>query len=274
MRGRVNDWLRSAIAHSIRVAGVVFSGLLRVRVKRGYKRTLNRRHNGTGGKFAVTSGSAGDPKRILYTSKRLRACKWVFVDMFARACRAFQIRRTSLYVFSSFEPDDSLTSMLLDEADLPNYFATLQAPYRVQRHTAIRTLAAEYGATAVRLWIIAISNPGVLYSTNPSNPLYLLRRPATQLSRELEFDQELVQRSKSLQSKRSQNRAQARFHRQRRTVTNNRYQRNATSDRRLGAGSRGLHLLDRRLRQTVSRSTAKVSSLAPLPPHPDVFHVD
>lgn len=168
MSGRVNDWLRSAIAHSIRVAGVLFSGLLRVRVKRGYKRTLNRRHNDTDGRFAVTSGSAGDPKRILYTNKRLRETKLVFSDMFARACRAFQIKRTCLYVFSSFERDESLTSMLLDEVDLPNYFATLQAPYRVQRHPAIQTLAAEYGATAVRLWIITISNPGVLYSTNPS----------------------------------------------------------------------------------------------------------
>ncbi|HEX5889228.1 MAG TPA: GH3 auxin-responsive promoter family protein [Pyrinomonadaceae bacterium] len=168
MRGRVNDWLRSAIAHCIRVAGVVFSGFLRVRVRRGYKGALNRRHNGTEGRFAVTSGSAGDPKRILYTNKRLRETKFVFSDMFARACRAFRIRRTSLYVFSSFGPDDSLTSLLLDEIDLPNYFATLQAPYRVQRVPAIRALAAEYGATAVRLWIITISNPGVLYSTNPS----------------------------------------------------------------------------------------------------------
>jgi hypothetical protein len=104
----------------------------------------------------------------LYTTRRLRACKWIFSDMFVRACRAFQIKRTSLYVFSSFEPDDSLTSLLLDEVDLPNYFTTLQAPYRVQRHPAMRALAAEYGATAVRLWIITISNPGVLYSTNPS----------------------------------------------------------------------------------------------------------
>lgn len=88
--------------------------------------------------------------------------------MFARACRTFRIKRTSLYVFSSFEPDESLTSMLLDETGLPNYFATLQAPYRVQRHHAIRALAAEYGVTAVRLWIMTLSNPGVLYSTNPS----------------------------------------------------------------------------------------------------------
>jgi GH3 auxin-responsive promoter len=175
MRGWVNDWLRSVIAGGIRVAGVVFSELQRrrlrryevkqERLKRKYQRFL---HTETDGRFAVTSGSAGDPKRILYSTERLRMCKWVFSDMFARACCAFRIGRTSLYVFSSFEPDDSLTSMLLDEVDLPNYLTTLQAPYRVQRVAAIRALAAEYGATAVRLWIITISNPGVLYSTNPS----------------------------------------------------------------------------------------------------------
>jgi hypothetical protein len=151
------------VAHCIRVAG-------QQRLKREYFGGFNEKpdRKNRNGRFAVTSGSAGNPKRILYTTRRLRACKWIFSEMFVRACRAFQIKRTSLYVFSSFEPDDSLTSLLLDEVDLPNYFTTLQAPYRVQRHPAMRALAAEYGATAVRLWIITISNPGVLYSTNPS----------------------------------------------------------------------------------------------------------
>lgn len=168
MRARVNDWLRGAIGCGVRVSGIVFGCLFQRRLKRKYKGTLNKRKENSDGRYAVTSGTAGDAKRILYTSRRLRACKWVFSDMFARACRAFRIRRTSLYVFSSFEPDDSLTSLLLDEVKLPNYFATLQAPYRVQQHAAMRALAAEYGATAVRLWLMTIANPGVLYSTNPS----------------------------------------------------------------------------------------------------------
>jgi len=177
MRGRVNDWLRSVIGCGVRAAGAVLSGLIKVRLwrfetkqerlKRTYQGSFNK-NKSAGGRFALTSGSAGDPKKILYTNHRVREVKIVFSDMFARACRALQIKRTSLYVFSSFEPDDSLTSMLLDEVDLPNYPTTLQAPYRTQRHPAIRALAAEYGATAVRLWIITSANPGVLYSTNPS----------------------------------------------------------------------------------------------------------
>ncbi|HET9710662.1 MAG TPA: GH3 auxin-responsive promoter family protein, partial [Pyrinomonadaceae bacterium] len=94
--------------------------------------------------------------------------KLTFSEMFARACYAFGIKRTSLYVFSSFQTDESLTSLLLDENSLPNYISTLQAPYRVQQHPATKSLVGTYGSAAVRLWILTISNPGVLYSTNPS----------------------------------------------------------------------------------------------------------
>lgn len=118
--------------------------------------------------FAKTSGSTGNAKEILYTRRRLRSLKLTFSDMFARACYAFSIRRTSLYVFSSFEKDESLTSLLLSESRLPNYLSTLQAPYRVQHCPAIQALVPRYGSAAVRLWTLAISNPGVLYSTNPS----------------------------------------------------------------------------------------------------------
>ncbi len=175
MRARLNDWLRILIAQGVQVAAIVFTMWVCRRFSRFEfnQERLRRKYQGdlilkTEGKFAVTSGTTGDPKRILYTSARLRACKLVFSDMFVRACRAFRIRRTTLYVFSSFEPDESLTSMLLDEVELPNYFTTLQAPYRVQLVPAMRALASEYGAAAVRLWILTISNPGVLYSTNPS----------------------------------------------------------------------------------------------------------
>ena len=167
MRARVNDRLREGIGFVIRAVGFVLRYVQERRI-RNFKVEWPKPDRGTDGRYALTSGSAGDPKRILYPRRRLRRVKFVFVDMFARACSAFAIKRTSLYVFSSFEPDDSLTSLLLEEIDLPNYLSTLQAPYRVQRHPAIRALAAEYGTTAVRLWLLTITNPGVLYATNPS----------------------------------------------------------------------------------------------------------
>jgi len=51
---------------------------------------------------------------------------------------------------------------------MPSYLSSLQAPYRVHCHPAMQSLVSEYGATAVRLWILAIANSGILYSTNPS----------------------------------------------------------------------------------------------------------
>lgn len=195
MRAFINDFLRAFIGWVISALGLMSNALQPLRIsyfKRNQKR-LKRKYGitadtpissygpviedsiraralkqGRNAKFAKTSGSTGKPKQLLYTRRRLRALKLTFSDMFMRACNAFQIRRTSLYVFSSFEADASLTSLLLDEGKLPNYLSTLQAPYRLQHHPAIRELVAEYGSVAVRLWILTISNPGVLYATNPS----------------------------------------------------------------------------------------------------------
>ncbi len=195
MRGHINDLLRRFIGSAIRVAGAVSNRLqllrilcftqiqTRLRQKYGIKAetpvlsygpelidSIRQKATKTsrGVTFAESSGSTAKAKQILYTRRRLFMLKLTFSDMFARACSAFQIARTSLYVFTSFETDTSLTSLLLDEQSLPNYFSTLQAPYRVQRHRAIRSLLSRYSSAAVRLWILTISNPGVLYSTNPS----------------------------------------------------------------------------------------------------------
>ncbi|HKR22226.1 MAG TPA: GH3 auxin-responsive promoter family protein [Pyrinomonadaceae bacterium] len=195
MRGWFNDAIRSVIARSILLTGVVLSGWQRTRIRRFAvnQRRLKRKYRlqsdtpvlsygprvvesirhaaarlGSDARFAMTSGSTDNPKQIVYTKHRLRTVRFAFSDMFARACTAYRLSRTSVYVFSSFERDASLTSLLLDEEKLPLYVSTLQAPYRVQQHPAIRKLASDYGAAAVRLWILTLSNPGVLYATNPA----------------------------------------------------------------------------------------------------------
>jgi GH3 auxin-responsive promoter len=191
----VNDCLRALIAFGVRMLGLLLALAQRIRIAGFYRYQQQLRvkyaiddHTPVLSygpevvalidaaaarvpgqvQFALTSGSTGTPKRILFTKRRLRLLKLTFTDFFVRCCWAFSTRRTSLYVFSSLTFDQSLTSMLLKETRLPTYFSTLQAPYRVQSHPSIRDLASTYGATAVRLWILAIANPGVLYSTNPS----------------------------------------------------------------------------------------------------------
>jgi len=193
--GLVNDCLRWLIGLSVRRLGLVLSAAHRFRIARFRQgqRRLRRRYRieadtpvltfgpalerlveeaaaraGGGAVFASTSGSTDRPKRLLYTRGRLRAVKLAFVDSFARCCHAYGVRRTSLYVFSALDRDDSLTSLLLEGDGLPPYLHTLQAPYRVHADPALRELAESYGAAAVRLWVLAIADPGVLYSTNPS----------------------------------------------------------------------------------------------------------
>lgn len=195
MNATINDGLRAIIALGVRLLGLLMTVAQRIRIAEFYRhqRQLRLKYGVNTqtpvvaygpevaalidaaaaktcrpARFAMTSGSTGTPKRILFTKRRLRQLKLTFTDFFARSCWAFSIKRTSLYVFSSMTPDQSLTSMLLDEERLPSYFSTLQAPYRVQSQASIKDLEASYGATAVRLWILAIANPGVLYSTNPS----------------------------------------------------------------------------------------------------------
>ena len=206
MRGLLNDFLRGLIALGIRWLGLVLILLQRVQIRIFLlnQRRLIRRYGITpdtpvlnfgselelliesaaaradkSARFAWTSGSTSKPKRILYTTRRLRKVKRAYIEFCARCCWSLSIKRTSLYVFSALDTDDSLTSMLLQETGLPRYLSSLQAPYRVQCHPAIQTLVRGYGATAVRLWILAIANPGVLYSTNPSTLSTFLDELAT-----------------------------------------------------------------------------------------------
>jgi hypothetical protein len=118
--------------------------------------------------FAVTSGSTAEPKRILYPDARIRRTKFVFIDNLGRCFNTLKFTRKVLYVFSALQDDDSLTGMLLDENKGTPYISGLQAPYRLHRQPALRALTQEYGSAALRLWMLALSNPGIIYSTNPS----------------------------------------------------------------------------------------------------------
>lgn len=210
MRGLINDSLRRIIALDIQWLGFVLTVVLKVRASIFFwsQKRLSRSYGitsdtpiltfapelellieraaakvDTEARFAWTSGSTARPKRILYTKRRLRMLKLAYVDFFARCCWSLSIKRSSLYVFSALNHDNSLTSMLLEEAGLPPYMSSLQAPYRVHAHPAMQSLVADYGATAVRLWILAIANPGILYTTNPSTLSTFLDELATEWRR-------------------------------------------------------------------------------------------
>ena len=203
MRAWINDALRAAIGISLRIAGALFQLRHRLRIRnfrssqsrlqRRYRigpdtpisdniglpagerarrvstrRRRNARHGPRSARLAKTSGSTGRPKEIPYTNARLRAVRFTFIDVFVRCFWNLDIARTSLYIFGSLDNDESLTALLLEETRPPSRLAVLQAPYRVERHPALQDLRNRYGTGALRLWILSLSNPGVLYSTNPS----------------------------------------------------------------------------------------------------------
>lgn len=118
--------------------------------------------------FAVTSGSTAEPKRILYPDFRVKKTKFVFIDNLGRCFNAMRFKRRVLYVFSALTDDDSLTGILLDENKGTPYVSGLQAPYRLHRQPALRALTEKYSSSALRLWMLVLTNPGLFYSTNPS----------------------------------------------------------------------------------------------------------
>jgi hypothetical protein len=184
----MNDVLRILIDRIIGASAIVFRGILFIRIKTslwnqgrlrrkygvcsetpisGYE---NQQLRTSPGKmvFAYTSGSTNKPKRIPYDRMRLLRTRMVFIDTFWRYLAETRLKNRSIFIFSSMRPDDSLSSLLLHEPGPPPRLVGLHAPHLIQNHPAIREAAREYGETAVRLWILTVSNPSVIYSTNPS----------------------------------------------------------------------------------------------------------
>ena len=187
-RGLANDLGRAAIAVVLHLAG--HAAVLRHRARLALlplregqlrkrlgitsvtpvTRELPAADSGTGPgvPVALTSGTSGEPKRVPYPRERLRATRGVFVDGMLRLIARRRIRRPSLYVFGALDPDRSLSWLLVSDRRAPPWFVLLQAPYRAQWDPALRDLKEQYGAAALRLLVLTLSNPGVLYATNPS----------------------------------------------------------------------------------------------------------
>lgn len=118
--------------------------------------------------WAMTSGSTRAPKRIVYTEARLRGRHINFFEGYARLFSRLGIFRRSFYVMASLREQGSLTGLMLSEKRAPSRLVCLQAPYRIQSDPMILKLADQYGDAALRLWVLTLSQPAMLYATNPS----------------------------------------------------------------------------------------------------------
>lgn len=122
-----------------------------------------------GTRFAYTSGSTSEPKKIAFTRERLNANKRGSLSVISRLTLARDVDDASLFIFAGLSEDDSLSSMLLDAGEAKVPFAHgLVMPASYLRVPALRALVAEYGANAARFFLLVLANPTILYSTNPS----------------------------------------------------------------------------------------------------------
>ncbi len=193
MSERMNDFMRALIGMGLGGFGAASLTALRLRVARHRRvqASLRRRYGiephtpihrfdecrariqavreklGDRALDALTSGSTHEPKRLVYSRARLRATHLAFSETYSRLFLQLGMKRKSFFVFSPLGSDSSLTSLMLDGKPPPR-MACLQTPHRIQGLPALKSAAADYGDTAVRLWMLANADPGMLYATNPS----------------------------------------------------------------------------------------------------------
>ncbi len=120
-------------------------------------------------RLATTSGSTGAPKELAYTAERLRLYKRDSVSGAVRAYARYGVRRPGMFILASMKPDDSFASLVLHgRGARPPYLAGLVEPSRHLADEALVELTSDVGATAVRLWLMMVADPGMIYATNPS----------------------------------------------------------------------------------------------------------
>jgi hypothetical protein len=119
-------------------------------------------------RYAFTSGSTSDPKRFPYTSRRLRDIKRTSFEAVVQVARTYNITPPTLFVLSAIQKDDSLSSLLLENESKPSFLDGLIMPSRYTGHPGLEPVVKSHGPTAVRLCLLVLSNPSILYGTNPS----------------------------------------------------------------------------------------------------------
>lgn len=113
-----------------------------------------------------TSGSTKEPKIIAFDHARLASVKKSFAGVTLRSVGAFDSKRPIVFTLASLADDESFTAIMTNKR--PSRFDLWVTPHRALAIPAVRDLTSRYTVHALRIWGIILSNPGWLYSTNPS----------------------------------------------------------------------------------------------------------
>ena len=124
--------------------------------------------------FAETSGTTSAPKQIPFDVKRTRFMRKTFLRSMITLTRDLEGHKT-FFVFASLKKDNSLTAGLTDEDTRPSRLELLQAPYRFLQTKEGEALIARVGELTARIMVLAITQPKILYATNPSTLTFFLR---------------------------------------------------------------------------------------------------
>lgn len=85
----------------------------------------------------------------------------------------------TLFLFSSLKEEDSLTAGLLGDSGAPSFSDLLQVPSRYLHTKDGRSLAERVGELTARIMVLAITQPRILYATNPATLTYFLKEMET-----------------------------------------------------------------------------------------------
>jgi hypothetical protein len=118
---------------------------------------------------AWTSGSTKLPKHVPYSARRVRRTLLVFVSAMFRNLAMHLPSNRTFFALTATTGDRSLTSMLTVDQGAPSYLGALHAPHRLLLRPDVQRAIDTYGEVAVRVWLMTVTNPGLLYATNPSS---------------------------------------------------------------------------------------------------------
>lgn len=142
----------------------------------GVQRSIDAWAEGRTGAFAESSGTTARPKRVFYTPARARMVRRIFIVQYLCWAARWRLRWPSIYMFGTMSADRSLSALLSAPEDETPSWALLGSPHRAHKRPLLRALEFEYGRDAVRCLVLALSDPGVWYATNPSTLTAFLDR--------------------------------------------------------------------------------------------------
>lgn len=122
-----------------------------------------------GSVFITTSGTTSRPKQILYDEERLKIFKMTSLKAGLQIMGHLRVKAPSLFVFSGLKKDDSFASLVVvQENGLPGLKTSLTEPAKYLFIPQLTRVVEAYGANAARILLIVLSDPSLLYATNPS----------------------------------------------------------------------------------------------------------